>query len=256
MRSVDDGAFEWIRAGRQKALSRNDPSWRGNFLFHLMPNTFDSYAKILHGIEAKYTNIDDPHPLTEREVQILKIPACTELRSFVENLRKEGQGPRIRWATLARLIGVPFEADICHGWFRATISDPVCWPRFLCGPGQGTLNTKEILAVLSLLRAVTGEQECFFRFAEWTYIGTNEPILFRGALEQLPTFLVEKNKQFTPEYWWPSDRSWCLCSEYDLDFTFVGGSRDLISAVLKDAILESLEVTSRTRIDSLAPMPR
>ena len=62
--------------------------------------------------------------------------------------------------------------------------------------------------------------------------------------------------QFSPEYWWPPNRAWCVCSDYDLMFTVVGGSRHLISALLKSDVLECLEVTPQTRIDSLAPMPK
>ena len=69
-------------------------------------------AKILHSIEATYKNIDNP--LTDRENEILKIPKCEELRSFVDSLRAERLGPRIRWETLAHLLRVPFQTEICQ----------------------------------------------------------------------------------------------------------------------------------------------
>jgi hypothetical protein len=250
----DNTPFEWIRSGREALLVRDDPNWKGNFVFHLIPTRFDAYAKILHSIEANYEHIDNP--LSERETAILKIPPCKELRSFVEILREGHQGPRIRWKTLAQMLGAPFGSEICHEWFRASMKEPWCWPRFLYGPGEGYLNTEEFSEVFSVLRAFTGSQDCFFRFAEVPFIGTDKPILFCGILDELGSFLANGKYQFTPEYWWPANRSWCLCSDYDLQFTIVGGSKDLISLLLKNAILEALEVTPQTRIDIHAPIPQ
>lgn len=126
----------------------------------------------------------------------------------------------------------------------------------LIGPDEGNLNTHELSELLSVLREYTGTQDCFFRFAEIPFITTDKPILFRGVLDGLSTFLANGEYQFTPEYWWPADRSWCVCSDYDLMFTVVAGSKELVSHALKDATLETLQVTSQTRIDSYAPMPK
>jgi hypothetical protein len=102
-----------------------------------MPIRYEAYAKILHSIEASYHNIDDPHPLTEREIAILKIPPCMTLRSFVESLREDGKDARIRWKTLADLLNVPFVPEICHEWFLASREESICWPRFLSGRPMG-----------------------------------------------------------------------------------------------------------------------
>jgi len=190
MQPFSGDEFEWIRAGRETSLPRQGPNWPGICVSHLMPTPFAAYAKILHIIEASYKNIDDPHPLTEREIAILKIPPCTKLRSFVESLRIEGRGQRIRWRTLAQLLGVPFEPEISHEWFRAIMEEPICWPRFLLGPDDGNLNEEELSAVLSILRDFSGSQDCLFRFSEIPFIGTAKPLLFLGSLDELGTLLV------------------------------------------------------------------
>jgi hypothetical protein len=149
MRPCPNDAFEWIRSERQKFSPRADSSWRGISLSGLIPEKFEAYAKVLHTIEATYKNIDAP--LTEHENAILKIPSCDELKSFVEELREEGHGPRIRWKTLAQLLGVPYQAEICHGWFGTTMKEPGCWPRFLAGPSEGFLSAEELSEVVSVL---------------------------------------------------------------------------------------------------------
>ena len=251
---TDQAAFEWIRGSRDELLASDNPKWKGNFVSHLLPKGFDAYAKLLHGIEANYKNIDNP--LSEGELSTLKIPPCKKLRSFVESLREERRGSRIRWETLAHLFGIPFKSEICLEWFRVSMEEQGCWPRFLFGPEEGSLNGKELAELISVLRVFTGSQDCFFRFAEIPFIATEKPILFRGVLDELPAFLADGEYQLTPEYLWPADQSWCVCTDYDLRFTIVAGSKELVSVVLNDAALEALEVTPQTRIDSYAPIPK
>lgn len=254
MRTCSDTDFEWIQTGLSEPVSSEAPDWTGNFVSHLLPQNFEAYAKVLHSITANYENID--HPLSDREIALLGIPPCTKLRSFVETIRRNGEGPRIRWKMLAELLGVPFESEICHEWFRSSLRDPTCWPRFLYGPDEGNLDYEELSALLSLFRPFTGEQECFLRFAAIPFVGTDKPILFTGALDEVISFLKENEYQFSPEYLWPSDRKWCLCSDYDLMFTVVGGPQKLISSVLGSNVLEALQVNPQTRIDSRVPIPK
>ena len=110
--------------------------------------------------------------------------------------------------------------------------------------------------MLAILRPFSGKQECFLRFAAIPFIGTNKPILFAGELDEIGNFLKEDEHRLSPEYLWPSDRNWCLCSDYDLTFTVVGEPQELISAILSSSTLEGLQVSQQTRIDSLVPMPK
>ena len=248
VRPCPDKDFEWIKTGVSELVSSEA------FVSHLLPPKFEAYAKILHPITANYANID--HPLSDQEIARLRIPPCTELRSFVETKRDKGEGPRIKWKELAAFFGVPFASEICHEWFRVRLSDPACWSRFFCGPDEGNLDCEELSEVLSLLRPFTGKQECFLRFAGISLVTKDGPILFVGVLDEVVNFLEENEYRFSPEYLWPSDRNWCLCTDYDLTFTVVGGPQKLISSVLGSSTLEALQVNQQTRIDWLAPIPK
>jgi hypothetical protein len=87
-------------------------------------------------------------------------------------------------------------------------------------------------------------------------IGTGKQMLFAGVLDEIVEFGKENNYQFSPEYLWPSDRRWCLCSDFNFEFTFVGCSQELISAILASSTLETFRITPQTRVDYLVPMPR
>jgi hypothetical protein len=58
--------------------------------------------------------------------------------------------------------------------------------------------------------------------------------LFRGPLSLAPGHLDG------PNLWWPDDRSWCVASEIDFPYTYVGGSKKLIDEILADPNLEAL----------------
>ena len=77
-----DNESEWIKNGRSKPAPRDNQSWPGCLLPVLLPPRFEAYAKIRHPITANYQHIDHPHPFTEKEIAILKIPPCPEMRSY------------------------------------------------------------------------------------------------------------------------------------------------------------------------------
>jgi len=53
----------------------------------------------------------------------------------------------------------------------------------------------------------------------------------------------------TPTHWFPEDRSWLVCSDYDLTFTLVGGSARLAQELLDHPVLECVSVQPETRVD-------
>ncbi len=46
-----------------------------------------------------------------------------------------------------------------------------------------------------------------------------------------------------PNLWWPDDRAWCVASEIDLPYTYVGGPQALIDAIINDPAIEALPAT-------------
>ena len=248
-------ADKWILQDRTPLPERCDSQQWSCRVENLIPPQFESYAKVLHCLEAYYFNIDNP--LTPAENALLSIPDCAAVRSFIEHRRATATSARFRWSEIAEWLNVPFEPEITHEWFRERLRPTSeCWPRHVLGPSEGDLNLDERTELVSILRRFnSAPQRCFFRFAEIPFIGTDKPILFEGLLDELNEFLSDERYQFSPEYWWPSDKSWCICSDYDLTFTIVAGSAELIDAVLGSRVLEAIRLTSATRVDSLVPIP-
>ena len=64
----------------------------------------------------------------------------------------------------------------------------------------------------------------------------------------------------SPSLIWPQDRSWFVASEVDFDSTLVGGSRELVDALIAHPGLEAYEVKPETLMtafsDELNPVPK
>jgi hypothetical protein len=79
-----------------------------------------------------------------------------------------------------------------------------------------------------------------------------EYLLFRGPLRaaaelgwRSPVFGFEPQ---SPSLCWPADRSWCIASEIDFDSTIVGGTAELVAAVLDAPGLEAWPITPADRL--------
>jgi hypothetical protein len=216
-----------------------------------MPDVFEAYAKVFHWMDARYDNIDNP--LTPEEQAILHMPGCASLRTLVEGLRSNDGNTRVRWQHVAEVLGMPFVAGLSHDWFRTKL-EAGCWPRYIFGPNEGMLDQRELLALCNVLAEGGTAKRCLFRLPEMPFIGTDHPLLYKGSLVDVLLFPLEASWG-SPEYWWPPNREWCVCSDYDLAFTIVGGSKETIKRLLDDTVLESIEVRPDLRVDYYAPMP-
>lgn len=67
-------------------------------------------------------------------------------------------------------------------------------------------------------------------------------LLYQGQLSGIRSFL-ERFWGTGPNLWWPEDRSWCVATELDLNFTYIGGSEACIEALLDYPWLEAMPAT-------------
>lgn len=66
-------------------------------------------------------------------------------------------------------------------------------------------------------------------------------LLYQGPVEAaliLPA--LDGTSGQLPNLWWPADRAWFVASEIDLPWTYVGGPRGLIDAILAETRIEAL----------------
>jgi hypothetical protein len=47
--------------------------------------------------------------------------------------------------------------------------------------------------------------------------------------------------------WWPADQAWCVATEIDFAWTYVGGPRDCVDSILADSHLDAVETSAGAR---------
>ena len=62
-----------------------------------------------------------------------------------------------------------------------------------------------------------------------------------------------------PDYWWPGDRSWCVCTDTDFEWAYLAGSAGCLDEVLTQPIIDALrtqpENPARYGMDAINPRP-
>ena len=76
-----------------------------------------------------------------------------------------------------------------------------------------------------------------------------EYFAFRTDLSAIPRFEIAGHYR-SPSLWWGDDRAWCVASEVDSRYTFIGGSRPFVEGILAEGLLEASEAT---RNDLIGP---
>lgn len=180
----------------------------------------------------------------------------------------------VRWAEVAQWSGGTMHplVQFPHlAKWRGT-SQPRPWDE---DPPEGTVPLATLTALVEDLRQYTGTPEhCWF--AVWDGRGSlystvpfvtagSEPAVLPGSLPRevhdgprlhtpLRDYVLYKGPVEAavpesaptsegPNLWWPEDRAWCVATDIDLPWTFVGGSQELAERLVSDGRLEAFQVT-------------
>ncbi len=230
-------AAEWIR-------ERLD-SWEHFDAGSVIPRGFQSYLRVLH-------------------------PAHDEGRS-------------VRWAEVATWSGLPLHRLAqFHSVALPLDARPTPKP-FTASPMEGSLDWDDTEALVRVLREHTSTPErCYFcvwdgwgwdTAVAFTLPGQANPklpdpvpaavrsgprvrvpqrdyLLYEGPIEAALADVGGSGQ--TPQLWWPKDRAWCVASEIDFAWSYVGGSAQLTSQ-LSDEQLEVLPADADDQVARVEP---
>jgi hypothetical protein len=213
----------------------------------VIPTGFDAYARILHpaqgyglAFDVRWSEIARWSGKTiHSEVQF--VPITEPVDGF-------GTGPK-PWRYPPR--DGTLEAQQVQALVRLlskhTATPDACW---LClWEGQGYLHPGGIAPLVALF--VRGP-----RFLTWLRLRAARRRLQRRKPPRLSSARVDlPNRRYLlfrgsvddavgwedgPNLWWPVDRAWCVASEIDFGYTYVGGSHELIKELLAHPELEAV----------------
>jgi hypothetical protein len=232
--SQDAGQADWI--------APRLTGWHENTITKVIPAGFEAYARVLHPVESA----------------------------------EAGDRP-VRWADVARWSGLELRPDARFHSVALPPADPGSPPPFGDGtPGCGTLYLPDALTVAAHCRAWTSApDDCWFcvwdgfgwdnatrlfaasedgeppAFGAWrppdpvpadvrqgqrVHLPNRDYLLYRGGAEAVADLAGLDG----PNLWWPADQAWCVATELDLPWTYVGGPLGLIEALLADERIEAL----------------
>jgi hypothetical protein len=211
-------------SGVQQSAEVDEAAWIGGRLSpfnsclvtSVVPSGFEAYARVLH-------------------------PLGTSTRG-----QQMGRWRDVAsWSGIELVPGIDFP-EIALPEHEPSGVEP--WPRQV--PQVGTLYPADVDALVAVLARYTSTPDrCWFCTWEgWGAVSFGDGprvelpgrnyVLSVGPLAELPS-LVDAQDERSPNLWWPSDRAWCVATEIDLAWTYVGGPAALISDVLADPSLEA-----------------
>ncbi|WP_415948255.1 hypothetical protein [Streptomyces sp. KLOTTS4A1] len=164
--------------------------------------------------------------------------------------RSEHPGPgweRLRWADLAARIGdpvVPKGLYPCHRCFPSATAATFP-PGSIEWPAEGSLDRPTWDQLIRFLTSHSPQGEDTACLAYYNPLITQdfeEGQVRSGCLgDALPLF-DHPDILYTPSNLWAADRSWAVCTDYDLWGTKVCGPRPLVEALLGDLELEAVRL--------------
>jgi len=238
IRKLDDlTAYEWIE---KETVSVDFENWNGGRVCNLIPNHYTHFCKIINSTFYRDQGIQDEtilwnqiHPNEDVKIDL-------------------GEGITLK--ELAKKYEIPYDKMISS---KSIERKPGGCPRYLIYPDEGRINLDVLKKITKVLEPFTKEQSCYFFYDLLKLIDRipnddlENGLLYTGKLDDIFTIYNKGDRDglASPTYWWPEDRSWCLSTDYDLDFTIFGGSKQLLDALMSNEKLECIEVDLETRVD-------
>jgi hypothetical protein len=258
----------WFKKHLDK-IEENRELWNGNFVSHVVPSIYPAYCKIFHPIYEDLSIKDHSlswNDIAKRDAKPSEDPVDKLVAQSVTVYGGDydpHNTKRIRWGELAKEYGLVFHPEINGDSFTRNFPG-FSWPRYLIGPEEGNLDSvicKEIVrSIATATSDFTLSQKCFFHYDLIATQTFKDDKLIDGQLIDVFRTVEFDDVYTTPTRWWATNRSWFVCSDWDLTFTLVGGADGLVESLIGNLELDCLRVEPSTRIDyrsdRINPNPR
>ena len=208
----------------------------------VVPGGFAAYARVLHPAEEPFTG--------ERVVRWAEVAAWSgqPLRPDAQfhsialpPVRPSGPAP---WASQGPRQGSLYPpdaavlADLARDW---TSTPDRCW--FCVWDGYGWAAVM-LTPAGQPAQPVPDPVPAEVRSGPRVQLPDREYLLYTGRAEDVTALGLLGDdlpgEDLTANLWWPEDQAWCVASEIDLGWTYVGGPAGLIEQVLADERIEAL----------------
>jgi hypothetical protein len=255
---LDDlGEALWISQNTSTVEPKVE-EWKGNFVSHCVPTVYSAYCKIFHpiyedlSIEDRDLTWDDLNRQRSRNLDDHIEKLLADATTIYGGQYDRKHLKKITWRELADQKGLKFHAELNVESFTRNFPGR-SWPRYLIGPAEGDLDTSTLKEIVRSIATTTSDfklsQPCYFHYDDITTETFESDLLFHGKLLDIFDTPLLEDVNTTPTHWWAADREWFVMSDWDLTFTLIGGSIDLINSLIWNSEIDCVRVTPTTRID-------
>lgn len=218
---------EWSK----KAIS--NPLMKGNTIEFIFPVKFEKYCKIFHpfALSLEFDKMKGEWNRDSNSAHEFLEGKNIELVHAMHNYELKPQ------RLMAQIFNQKFDK-------RFSIDRiPKVWgntqPKWLLCPAEGTLDESILPEITCILAKYSISQNCYFHYVDYA-INTYEETIFEGLIEELPK-TSDIGLAGTPNTVWPKSEDWYLYTNYDADYSLIGGKKELINAFISNEIIEALE---------------
>jgi hypothetical protein len=217
----------------------------------VVPTDFEAYARIFHPASVS-------RDWKEEEVRWSEVAAWSgrtvhpemQFHAIAAPAAPGREGKPLPWSGEPRLgVLSKSQSGALVGLLSGFTSTPdSCW--FCLWEGYGQVSGA--IAWLTAVEAGSPPSASPRRPPRW-HLGARSPRATRSLPERKRVRLPNRDYllfreplakaegwEDGPNLWWPDDRAWCVASEIDLPYTYVGGPKDLVDAILKSPAIEAL----------------
>jgi hypothetical protein len=216
----------------KKALS--NPMMKGHTIEYIFPTKFQKYCKLFHpfALSPDLDNMkgEEWNMGGKRAIEYL------EGRDFEHSNAIDTYIPKPQ-SLLAKLFDQKFNKRFSRDLVSSKWGNSQ--PKWLLCPDEGTLDSSILPELTKLLSKYSESQNCFFHYVVYA-IDTYEETIFKGLVNELPK-TVDIGLAGTPNTVRPDSKEWYLYTNYDADYSLIGGTNELINEILSSEIIEALE---------------
>lgn len=207
----------------------------------IIPPGFDAYARIFHPATRRVDQVEVP--VTWREIADANLRVHHSEMQFgalvgTPGLKQQSQ-PGL-WDRAPSTGALPL--DVAHALVGVlgdhTRAPERCWFAAWVGWGDPVFMTSGASSDRSaptLPKVIARPKRPTFKLPGRGYYLARGPLT--AALETVYGAVLHYQ---SASIWWPDDRAWCVATEVDFDWTYVGGTRECIASILGSPDLEAL----------------
>jgi hypothetical protein len=217
--------------------------------------------------------VDRVHPFAQDVGSI--VPDIFPAYARVFHPAYRGSDEPVRWREIAKANGKRVHSEMQFGNIAGAWSSPSPQPDlWSVPPRSGNIPLSLALALVETLRPHTATPErCWFAMwegwgdiaapsgSEQLHLPGRGYFVLEGVLERAlrPIAPVLGDRYQSPSLWWPDDHAWFVSTEVDHAWTYVGGPREAIAALVSHPAIEAQTATIHDRFvwdaDTLNPSP-